>query len=117
MLQLDHKKMKAWQKGIELNIAIFLLCKKLPETEKFNLSSQMRRATLSVTNNIAEGAARKSSLERKRFYEISRSSIVEVDSCLEVALALKYLLKEEIILIENLIEEIFKLLSTMIKNT
>jgi four helix bundle protein len=56
-------------------------------------------------------------VERKRFYEVSRSSDVEVDNCLEVMLISNYFTKEEIATIENLVEQIFKLLSAMIDNT
>jgi four helix bundle protein len=83
----------------------------------FDLSSQIKRASLSIGNNIAEGAARKSALERKRFYEVARSSDVEVDNCLEVILAAGYLDRKEIVIAEDLVEQIFKLLSKMIDNT
>ncbi len=64
------------------------LSKHLPDTEKFGMITQIRRAALSVHLNIAEGASRKSEIERKRFYEISRSSIVEIDAALDIAKAL-----------------------------
>ncbi len=79
--------------------------------------SQIRRAALSISNNIAEGAARKSTAERKRFYEIARSSDVEVDNCFEVIIAVSYLPKEDLVIAEDLVEQIFKLLSKMIDNT
>ena len=53
--------------------------------------SQIRRAALSVHLNIAEGASRKSENERKRFYEISRGSIIEIDAALDIAKDLDYL--------------------------
>ena len=117
MLNLNHKKLKAWQLAILLYKEILILVRKLPKEEIFNLTSQIKRAALSVSNNIAEGAARKSAAERKRFYEISRSSDVEVDNCLEVILAADYLSLEEIRIAEDLVEQIFKLLSKMIENT
>lgn len=57
----------------------------LPTDEKFGMISQIRRAALSVHLNLAEGASRKSPVERKRFYEVARSSLVEVDAALDVA--------------------------------
>ena len=77
----------------------------------------MKRAALSISNNIAEGAARKLPAERKRFYEIARSSDVEVDNCLEVMLVANYCIMDELKTVEDLIEQIFKLLSAMIDNT
>lgn len=117
MLNLNHKKLKAWQLAVLLYKEILLLVRKLPKEEQFNLISQIRRAALSVSNNIAEGAARKSTAERKRFYEVARSSDVEVDNCFEVIIAANYLSKEDLIIAEDLVEQIFKLLSKMIDNT
>ena len=117
MLNLNHKKLKAWQLAILLYKEILLLVRKLPKEEQFNLISQIKRAALSVSNNTAEGAARKSAAERRRFYEVARSSDVEVDNCLEVMLAADYLPKEDIAIAEDLVEQIFKLLSKMIDNT
>lgn len=117
MLNLNHKKLKAWQLAIQLYKEILLLVRKLPKEEIFNLTSQIKRATLSISNNIAEGAARKSATERKRFYEVARSSDVEVDNCFEVILTSAYLNKEDILVAEDLVEQIFRLLSAMIDNT
>lgn len=117
MLNLGHKKLKAWQLAILLYKEILLLTSKLPSGEKFNLATQIKRAALSISNNIAEAAARKSSAERKRFYEVARSSDVEVDNCLEVMLIAGYVQKEELAAIEDTVEQIFKLLSKMIDNT
>ncbi len=56
MLELSHKKLIAWQKAILLLPLIYDLCKKLTKEETYSLISQMKRAGLSVSNNIAEGA-------------------------------------------------------------
>jgi four helix bundle protein len=117
MLNLDHKNLKAWQLAITLYKEILLLVRKLPREEQFNLISQIRRSALSVGNNIAEGASRKSARERRRFYEIARSSAVELDSCLEVMLIASYLDRKEISVVENLVEQVFRLLSKMMENT
>ncbi len=117
MLVLNHKKMKAWQTGLELVVKIAGLTAELPVSEKYNLIPQLKRAALSVTSNIAEGAARRSSAERKRFYEIARSSVVEIDSCMEVIIVLGYAKREQLEPIECLIEDVFKLLSVMIRNS
>ena len=64
MLELSHKKLIAWQKAIELLPLLYSLCSKLPPEEKYNLVSQMKRSGLSVSNNLAEGCARKSKIEK-----------------------------------------------------
>lgn len=80
MLNLNHKDLKVWEKSIELVTDIYALTDDFPSEEKFGLISQLRRASVSIPSNIAEGASRKSENERKRFYEIARSSLVEVDT-------------------------------------
>ena len=74
MLELNHKKLEVYNKSKELIKKIYLLTEKFPKNEQFVLASQLRRASISVLLNIAEGSSRKSILERKRFYEIARSS-------------------------------------------
>ena len=117
MLQLGHKNLKVWKLSLLLVIEIRTITNHFPKDELYVLTSQMRRAALSVINNIAEGASRKSAAERKRFYEISRSSLVELDTDLIVASALKYLDDSRKQKADELVQEIFKLLSAMIKNT
>ena len=70
MLELSLKKLIAWQKAIQLLPLIYSLCKKLPAEEKYNLISQIKRAALSVSNNLAEGAARKSKIEKAAFLKL-----------------------------------------------
>jgi four helix bundle protein len=73
MLLLDHKKLDVWKFSMEILKEVYQISKKFPAEEKYNLTSQIRRAALSISNNIAEGAARISKSEKKRFYEVSRS--------------------------------------------
>jgi four helix bundle protein len=114
MLDLSHKKLLAWQKVIALMPLLYQICTQLPKEEMYVLAAQMKRAGLSISNNLAEGAARKSKIEKNRFFEISRSSAVEVDNCLTVCLALKYFQQEELEEINDLLLEIFKLTTGLI---
>ena len=77
---------------------------------------QLRRAAVSVCSNIAEGSARRSKMEKIRFYEISRSSIVEIDTQIEISLVLEYLTKNQIPELEKYLESVFRMLSKMISN-
>ena len=70
MLELSHKKLIAWQKAIAMLPLVYGVCQKLPKEELFNLVSQMKRAALSVSNNLAEGSSRKTKAEKNRFFEI-----------------------------------------------
>lgn len=76
----------------------------------------MRRAAVSITSNISEGAARKSIIERKRFYEIARASLVELDTQYEISLELNYLRDIDINKIDKLLNHSFALLSNLIKS-
>ena len=78
--------------------------------------NQLRRAAISVCSNIAEGASRLSKREKKRFYEIARGSLVEIDTQLEISLILNYIDKEKQLLIHAILEPLFKMLSKMILN-
>jgi len=74
MLALSHKKLDVYLLSLKLVKEIYKVTGLFPQEEKFGLISQLRRAAVSVCSNIAEGAARRSKLEKKRFYEISGSS-------------------------------------------
>jgi len=80
------------------------------------LVTQLRRAAISVCSNIAEGAARRSKLEKKRFYEVSRSSVVEIDTQTEIALTLERVSKDQIRELEQYVGSLFRILSKMITN-
>ena len=114
MLELSHKKLIAWQKAIQLLPVVYSLCNKLSKEETYNLAIQMKRATLSVSNNIAEGASRKTRIEKNRFFEISRSSIVEIDNCLTAGITLKYFTQDDIVRINSALLEVFKLITGLI---
>ena len=86
----------------------------LPAEEKFNMVQQIRRAALSVKLNLAEGSTRKSEIERKRFLEISRGSVVEIDAALETAVDLNYFTREQLKNLGALLNRSFAMLSKMI---
>ncbi|MBU1101087.1 MAG: four helix bundle protein [Bacteroidetes bacterium] len=117
MLRLNHKNLDVYKKGTDLVTEVYQLTRSFPKEEQFGLTSQLRRASISIISNLAEGSARKSSLERKRFYEISRSSLVEVDAQLEIAIKLNFLSQSDNEEVFVLIEEVFKMLSSLISNT
>ena len=117
MLKLNHKNLEVWKRSIELISQIYSITENFPKKEMFGLSNQMRRASISIASNIAESASRKSCLERRRFYEISRSSAVELDTQLEIALMLNYISKIELDKIEEDFIQLFKMLSGLIKAT
>jgi four helix bundle protein len=114
VLDLSHKKLIAWQKAIAFLPLIYALCKKLPKEETYNLIGQMKRAAVSIPNNLAEGASRRSKADKRRFFEISRSSTVEIDNCLIACIALDYISSDDLSEINPALLELFKLITGLI---
>ncbi len=85
-----HRDLTVWQKSMQLVTDIYEMTANFPETEKYGLISQLRRAAVSIPSNIAEGAARNSTKEFKRFLYISLGSLAEVETQLEISQNLGY---------------------------
>lgn len=117
MIKLNHKKLDVWKLSIELTTNIYKLTSTFPSFESYGLTSQLRRAAVSISSNIAEGAARTSKKERIRFFEMSRSSLVEVDTQLLIALKLKYVTFGEVEQLDELLNHLFAKLSNLIKQS
>ena len=113
-LQLAHTKLDVFISGKDLVLSCYKISKLLPQDERFNMTQQLRRVALSIQLNIAEGSSRKSDIERRRYYEISRGSIIEVDTILDIAEELQYFKKEDLTQTGDLIIKTFKMLSKMI---
>lgn len=113
MLQLSHKNMVVWRKSLKLIKEIYHLTERFPSEEKFGMISQLRRASVSILSNISEGEARNSRKEKRRFYEIARASLVEVDSQIEIAIELEFISKSDIQELSILVNECFAMLSKL----
>jgi four helix bundle protein len=87
----NHRSLKAWQQAIQLVEHVYSLSATFPKEELFGLSSQMRRAAVSVPANIADGAARSGTKELLRFLGIANASLSELDTHVEIARRLGYL--------------------------
>ncbi len=81
----------AWQESHKLVLEIYKICKTFPNEERFGLISQIQRAAISITSNIAEGFARKSSKEKVNFYYIALGSLTEVQNQIITAKDLGYI--------------------------
>ena len=104
-LTLNHQKLDVYQASKSFVLACYKLSKSLPADEKFGMISQIRRAALSVHLNVAEGCSRKSEIERKRYYEIARGSVIAIDAALDIAKEPNYL---ETVSVENLGNQMIK---------
>jgi four helix bundle protein len=109
-----HKKLEIWQESVALATFIYEITGTFPKSELYGLTSQMRRAAISVPSNIAEGAARFSSKEFCQFLNIAGGSLSEIDTQIEIASNLKYLSNEQRHEIEIRLESISKKLAGLI---
>ena len=113
-LQVDHAKLDVFLVSKQLVLACYKATRSFPSEEKFGITSQIRRAALSVHLNIAEGCSRKSLAERKRFLEIARGSAAEVDAALDIAVELNYCNKAYLTDFGEFLKRTFQMISKMI---
>jgi four helix bundle protein len=116
MLQLSHKRLDVYQIALKLVKEVYTITQNFPPEERFLIVSQVRRAAISVCSNLAEGSARKSKQEKIRFFEISRSSAVEIDTQFEIVLILQYVKNDQINQLEQYLESVFRMISKLILN-
>ena len=115
MLNLSHKNLDVWKSDMQLVKEIYELTKNFPHEELYGLTSQLRRASVSVPSNLSEGLAREFRAESKRFLDISRSSLVEIDTQWEISLMLQLCDKNEIKFIDELLNKSFAMTTNLIK--
>ena len=100
----SYKDLLIWQKGIEIIISVYELVEDFPKEEMYALTSQLKRASISIPSNIAEGYGRNSSQSYIHFVSISRGSLFELETQLLVAQKLKFIKNET--LFSNLMNQI-----------
>lgn len=92
---MDHKDLDVWKKSMDLVETIYKLTQTFPDTEKFGLTSQMRRCAVSIPSNIAEGSARKGDKELIHFLHIALGSLSELETQYLIAVRLAFIEKKE----------------------
>ena len=107
-----HKDLVVWNKSMDLVESVYILTEKFPAKETYGLSSQLRRAAVSVPSNIAEGAARQNTKELIQFAFIALGSLAEMETQIEIAYRLKYITENTDCKIQ--IDEIRRMLTSMI---
>ena len=108
----NYKELKVWQKSMDLVVDIYKTINNLPQIEKFALSDQIRRCSVSIPSNIAEGAGRNHTKEFIQFLSISLGSLYELQTQLEIAQRVGYI--SNINNLENKTLEIEKMLNALI---
>jgi len=107
-----HKDLDVWKKGVAFVIEIYKITELFPKSELFGLSSQIRRASVSIPANIAEGFGRNHKKELLQFLNIAMGSASEIDTLLLISKELKYLPASN----HNELSELLDHISRMLKN-
>ncbi|MDO8503757.1 MAG: four helix bundle protein [bacterium] len=112
----SYKRLIAWEKADVFAKEVYKITAKFPKTEIYGLTSQLRRAVLSVPLNIIEGYARNNKKEFRNFLRIAYASLVEVEYLLEFALVQRYLADKEFAYLDSLRQECGRVLWKLLKS-
>lgn len=110
----SYKDLQVWQRSVQLSVELYRLTASFPDEERYGLSSQIRRAGVSIPSNIAEGYGRGTRKEYKQFLAIARGSTLEVQTQLIIASELGYSAFTSFKQAESLSEEVSKMLYSLI---
>ena len=116
MGEAGYKRLIVWEKADQLAKEIYICTRSFPREELYGLTSQLRRAGLSVPTNIVEGYARKSRKELQQFLNISLASLAETEYLLKFAFDLKFFEQKDYDCLENLRQEVGNLLWRFIQS-
>lgn len=105
------EKLDVWQKAVDLADRVYVVTRGFPDEERFGLTSQMRRASVSISSNIAEGSGRGSKKDFAHFVEISYGSLMEVVSQVQVAVRQRFLKEDDRNILYADAEELARMLS------
>ena len=111
-----HKDLRVWRQSIEMVTSIYLMTQSFPKEEMFGLVSQLRRASVSVPSNIAEGYARGTDKEKLHFLRISSGSMSEVETQLILGLNLGYIDQEKYNELSETVTSVWKQLNSLISS-
>ena len=112
----DFKELKIWHKAYDLALVIYEASRSFPREEMYGLTSQLRRAAVSIGANIAEGCGRRSDGELVRFLQIARGSASEVEHHLLLARDLKFLQAARHQDIEKRLQEVQRMLTSLVSS-
>lgn len=113
---LSYQNLEAWKKGMEIVKEAYVISKLFPSDEMYALTSQVKRAAVSVPANVAEGLGRNYKKDTIQFLHIARGSLYELETLLNVAKMVNYIKEENTIACLMLIEQEKKILNGLIKS-
>lgn len=109
----SHRDLIVWQKAKSLAVVVYELTEKFPKEEMYGLTSQMRRAAVSIPSNIAEGRRRGGKKESVQFLLVAFASGAELETQLEIAKDLPFSRKLNYVKVDNLLSEVMRMLNKM----
>jgi four helix bundle protein len=112
----SFRDLQVWQKSMQLTVAVYRLSRKFPREEIYGLTSQIRRAAVSVPSNIAEGQGRLNPNEFRQFLGIARGAICEIQTQLEIARLLQFGDPELLSETEQLSHEVGKMIFSFLES-
>ena len=112
-----YKDLQVWKEGHELVLIIYKVTSTFPKVERYGLTDQMRRCSVSITSNIAEGFSRQGKKEKIQFYYTAKGSLTELDNQLTIANDVGYINNNRFNDIEKQIIKTGKILTGLIKST
>jgi four helix bundle protein len=113
MYIFSFEKLEVWAEAKEFSKSIYEITSKFPDTEKFGLTSQLRRASISIASNIAEGSARKSYKDKAHFTSLAFSSAVEVLNQLIISFELNFISEVDYLKLREKLESITNKLNSL----
>ena len=111
----NYKDLEVWKKAMGIIKEIYLLCRKYPKEETYALTSQTKRAAVSIAANIAEGCGRRTKKDTTQFLFISRGSFYELETLLNIAVMIEVITETDFDVISRLIDENLRLLNGLIR--
>ncbi len=114
MATKSYKELIVWQKAHSFVLTVYSLSEKFPKSELYGLTSQFRRAAVSIAANIAEGYVKKSPSDKIRFFNISQGSLEECSYYIVLSKDLNYITEEQSVTLDKLLGETERILNTYI---
>lgn len=111
----SYRDLIVWQKSVDLVTLVYKLLDKFPDDEKFGLTSQIKRSSVSIPSNIAEVYGRNYTKDYIRFLNISRGSLFEMQTQMQIAINLGFIKNDDLNEINDLSLQIEKMLNSLIK--
>ena len=115
MYTFSFEKLEVWKEAVKLSKKLYAVTENFPDSEKFGLTNQLRRASVSISSNLAEGTSRTTNKDKAHFTTIAYSSTMEVLSQLIVSKDLNFLNEEDYLELRTIIYKISNMLNSLRK--